>query len=790
MSDANSPGLISWVKRQAAWLLPAAVALVFLGAGFAITRILSEVSLERIGAALSGTPTSAILMSLGFTALSYLTLVGYDWSALRFVGARLPIGLVALASFCGYAIGNMVGFSLVTGGGVRYRIYSAAGLTAGAIGAVALFCAASYAVGLAAVSAVALLLDPALLAGAVGLSERTGQWIGAATLAVVITVVATTWRNRPLRLGRREVRLPGGRLVLGQLVISAIDLAFAGAAFYVLLPPSANVTFLEFLPVYGIALAATLISHVPGGVGVFEAVFLVALGPRIGVEPLVAALVVFRATFYLLPMVLAAVLLAGNEVLRHGRAAAEASARLLPTAGAVLARVAGMALLAVAAAPASSNRLIYLASWLPLAAIEGAHLAGTIAGVALLALARSLRQRLRRAWGLALIALAVGALSALVRGWEVELAAALVLFWVILAASGAQFDRRDARIGQGLPWAWTLGLVGAVAGALWLMLFLHEFRRLGDQYLSVFALDADAARSSRAILVAVVAAIVVALARPLARAGGRASSLEARPTVTTINFNDPRAPDLFAAADGIVLSDSRRTGLAYRQRGRRVLAPLPPQGEAREAADVLWLWCDLAERGGLTPVLGPAPAEWRPQLVDLGFEMVPAGAEVILSTDRRVTQTIQDLVLHPIPATPGHIVLRAERAGQTLGDVRLLRLPAAEEAVLTRIEWAMPVATDTVLAVLAGLPSMLAGMGVRRLRLGLAPLPDQSDGPARALWRPLANILFPAWDSSDALRTLGSFLDGLDPVWAPRLVAVWPGVDPLEAMADLAEALE
>lgn len=63
--------------------------------------------------------------------------------------------------------------------------------------------------------------------------------------------------------------------------------------------------FAAFLLVYLLALAAGVLSHVPGGVGVFEAVLLAAFAGQLGAAPLAAALLLYRLIYVVLPLLLA-----------------------------------------------------------------------------------------------------------------------------------------------------------------------------------------------------------------------------------------------------------------------------------------------------------------------------------------------------------------------------------------------------------------------------------------------------------------------------------------------------
>ncbi|MFP3547646.1 lysylphosphatidylglycerol synthase domain-containing protein, partial [Rhizobium sp. SIMBA_035] len=89
--------------------------------------------------------------------------------------------------------------------------------------------------------------------------------------------------NLLVRVGRRTLRLPGRRLTFLQLIITALDVAAAATVLYLLLPEAPP--FGAFLLVYLLALAAGVLSHVPGGVGVFEAILLAAFADKLGAAP-------------------------------------------------------------------------------------------------------------------------------------------------------------------------------------------------------------------------------------------------------------------------------------------------------------------------------------------------------------------------------------------------------------------------------------------------------------------------------------------------------------------------
>jgi glycosyltransferase 2 family protein len=65
---------------------PAVVAL----AGYLIWRITRQYELDEVLAAIGAIPPARLALALGFAALSYLCLTGFDWLAVRYVGRPLP----------------------------------------------------------------------------------------------------------------------------------------------------------------------------------------------------------------------------------------------------------------------------------------------------------------------------------------------------------------------------------------------------------------------------------------------------------------------------------------------------------------------------------------------------------------------------------------------------------------------------------------------------------------------------------------------------------------------------
>ena len=293
---------------------------VFLAAVYVLYRNLEHVRLADVIARLETLPAIQVAAALVLTMASYLVLTGYDYLSLRYVGRSLPYRAVASTSFIAFAFSHNVGLALVSGGSVRYRVYSGLGLGVVEIAEIVVFCAVTYSLGITTVGGLMLSLDPTNVSSILEIPARLVRLNGIALLAVgLIYLGAAAIRQRPIRLGRFSMRLPSFGSGLLQVALASVDLALAGGVVYVLMPPDADVTYRTFLGIYVLASAAAILSHVPGGLGVFETVIVVML-PDVPKDASLGALVAFRVIYFLLPLALAMLSMAGHEIRRGRRA--------------------------------------------------------------------------------------------------------------------------------------------------------------------------------------------------------------------------------------------------------------------------------------------------------------------------------------------------------------------------------------------------------------------------------------------------------------------------------------
>lgn len=303
------------LKRFHPWIAMAAFAL----ASALVYHALRRYSLAEIIDSLHAISAGHLALGAAFTAGSFLCLTGSDALAVRYTGRELPYSRIALASFTSLSIGHTLGFAVFSSGAIRYRFYSGWGLSAGDVGRIILFCGMNVVLGLMTLGGLAGLISPDLVAEMFRITPSAVVSLGILLLVTVaIYLGLAAFVHRPIRIHRFELPVPHLRLALGQVAIGTTDFLLVSAVLHQMLSATAAISFFPVAATYVAANAAAIAAHVPGGLGVIEAVFL-ALVPGANV---LGALVVFRALYYLVPFVIGCVVLGIAEIVRRRRRAA------------------------------------------------------------------------------------------------------------------------------------------------------------------------------------------------------------------------------------------------------------------------------------------------------------------------------------------------------------------------------------------------------------------------------------------------------------------------------------
>ena len=295
-----------WARRLASWAFFILVA--WLLAGYA-----RHIDWGDVLESLRTLPGPALAWAVAFAAASHLLYATFDLIGRRYTGHTLKTPIVMAVTFISYTFNLCIG-SLVGGVGFRYRLYSRLGLNMGVITRVVSMSMLTNWLGYKLLAGFLFLVHPLALPPAWHMGNHGLQWVGAGLMLVSLAYIAACWRfgDHVWNWRGHELYLPPWRMAVLQMAISCINWSLMAAIIWVLLLQ--KIAYTDVLTVLLVGAIAGVVLHVPAGLGVFEGVFLALLGHRISEGHLLAALLGYRAVYYLGPMAIASLMYLVMEV--------------------------------------------------------------------------------------------------------------------------------------------------------------------------------------------------------------------------------------------------------------------------------------------------------------------------------------------------------------------------------------------------------------------------------------------------------------------------------------------
>jgi hypothetical protein len=326
------------MKKLSEFLWPLIGLAAVVVSGYFLYQELKTTSIHAIGAAILAIPPHRIVLAGLSTLVAYAALAWYDRIALLHLGVRHISWLfVSLCSFTTYALSHNIGASVFSGALVRYRAYTAKGLTAAQVAVLVALCSFTFFLGTVLLGGICLVYDPELLMRLDGrlpsflTDSKTALIVGACMLGFVALYVAgSVLRLRPLHIRKFKLEYPRPEIMLRQLLAAPLELLGAAGIIYFALPDAMNPGFIPVLAIFLASFSVALASHAPGGLGVFEIVFITAMNITdvAQKDAIIAAVVVFRIFYFWLP---ALVSIAVVVVFERARLAAAIGSAAHPT---------------------------------------------------------------------------------------------------------------------------------------------------------------------------------------------------------------------------------------------------------------------------------------------------------------------------------------------------------------------------------------------------------------------------------------------------------------------------
>ena len=800
----------------------------------------SDVHWQDVKDDISRQPWSVLLASIAYTAMSFAALSLYDVLAVETVApGKVPRRIAAIAGACGYSISNLLGFSWLTGGAVRFRIYSSMGLDLTLVAGVIATSWFSFWLGILFLLGLLLTFHPAGMSAAIGFPASLETAIGLALLISIAIVFGWLARGRRVAgFGAFRFTLPTLKLAVAQIAAAIVDILGAALALYILLPADLAQNFAVFFVVYVTAIGLGILSHAPGGIGVFEATIIAGLGAG-GRSDILAALALYRAVYYLLPFTIAAISLAGFWAYRRSRgtgrmvkAAYGFAKPLIPLLASGVALVSGVILLVSGSLPAESSRLAILRDLFPLPLVEASHLAGSIAGVLLIVVARGLYRKQYRAWLMAILLIAAGFITSLLKGLDWEEALSLFVAATILSAFRSAFYRAPGQSVFRLSWQWGLGSAALLAAVSWIGLFAFSHIPYGNELWWQFAWHGDASRFLRASLAVAIIFVAFGLDSLISR---RSRLLEPEPIPDRVRelvfaSQDTEACIALTGDKRFLLADDGKAFLAYADAGHSLISKGDPVGETKAGEKLIWAFREYADRLGKRCAFYAVGPDHIPAYLDMGLTILKIGEvgrvdlagfslegsskkdfrqarnravregylfQVIKAGDLEehfpALERISDAWLNSKQGEEkafalgafsrdylcnfDHAVLRHGASGPIIAFANLFQGAGHHELSLDLMRYDPGGPNFAMDALFAELMLWGKAEGFHWFSLGAAPFSGMQDHPLATAWNRIGNYVYRHGENFYHFEGLREFKEKFDPVWTPNYLASPGGLD-------------
>ncbi len=258
-------------------------------------------------------PSRNLFIAAALCCASYLVYSCFDLFGRYYTAHSIRRSLVMVIAFTSYLFNLNFG-TLVGGVALRYRLYSRFDLSQETITRIVSISMFGNWIGYLPLAGSVFVLWPLDLPPSWKIGPTALQSIGYAMLAVTAIYLAmcASFQKKTWSIRNFPISLPPLRLAVLQIAMSCLNWSLMGSVVYFLLQER-----IPYPAVLGVLLAgaiAGVITHVPAGLGVLEAVFVALLSRYAPAHELLAGVLAYRALYYLCGLLFALAFFAALEL--------------------------------------------------------------------------------------------------------------------------------------------------------------------------------------------------------------------------------------------------------------------------------------------------------------------------------------------------------------------------------------------------------------------------------------------------------------------------------------------
>lgn len=283
-------------------------------AAYMLYHQLSKYSLEDIKNALLSIPHHNLFLACMSSLGGYIALSSYDYLALRYIKRKVAAWKWIFAGFIGFSVSNNAGHAIVSGGTIRYRLYTRWRFRGTEIVRMVTFSGFTYLIACFFLVIVGYVLTPSHAFGAGSVSKLTTEIVTLCSVFGLLGYFALSlFYKKPVIIKDVELDMPSFPMAVAQMLLGAVDILMASMVLYFVLIPFVDIDFTTFMGVFIIAQVLGVFSQVPGGLGVFEGLFMYIIPGEHNQLTIFGALIAYRIIYYLLPLIISGIVLISYE---------------------------------------------------------------------------------------------------------------------------------------------------------------------------------------------------------------------------------------------------------------------------------------------------------------------------------------------------------------------------------------------------------------------------------------------------------------------------------------------
>lgn len=616
-------GLMLKIKKY----LPFAEAAFFALAIFTLHRELDGTSIYELRRTFAQIPAHGVMMAAAAVVMNYFLLTLNDMFSVRASGGSLPYVKVAPVSFVSNAVGFSLGASAISGGAIRYRLYSMLGLGTWQIGRIIALTQLPFIFGPFVTAIFSFCAAPEFILESPVLTMNTRLLLALVCIAVPTAGLCAGFmcgRGRKLKLRNLEFSIPGPKELFSKYVIGLLDVATAAMVLFAVMPGH-GMDFPTFLAAFAVASLLGVLSQVPGGLGVFDATLIMLLAPVVSQAEVLSAVLIYRFMYFVVPLMCAtAVLLA---IGLNGKLASKYFGRiylLLPDAAALWTFLAGAWLLVSTASPTAMSKLARLETFVPLTIFEASQFLRSLIGTALLFLAWGIAKRLKSAWKATVSVLCFSLALALVSPTNPVRVVFFLSLLAVLFLARKNFYRLSFLSNPDRKWAAAIVMAGVTM--LWWGLFSYKSLKYSSELWWTFAFESGWSRFLRAATAMTLTMAVAFLFLWLRPARFRPSQPSREKIKALVNSSEESDAALALLGDKkFFLSADGTSAIMYAVSGAFWIAMGDPIGTKERKASLIWNFCEMADMMGAHSAFYEVGSEWLHVYREIGLKTVPIG---------------------------------------------------------------------------------------------------------------------------------------------------------------------